>query len=105
LPRRPTAIVCGNEVLGFGAQSAARETEVVVPSDLSIIGFDDIAMASWPLVSLTTVRCDLAAMADVSVRLLTDQFAGEAPSDVEVRLPTSLLLRATHGPAPDERRS
>lgn len=95
----PTAIVCGNDVIALGALSAARAMSIEVPDQLSIVGFDDIRPAAWPLVGLTTVRCDLDRLAATAVALLADQLVGGAVVARTVRLPVSLVLRGTHGRA------
>lgn len=95
-PEPPTAIVGGNDVIALGVLSAARATGVRVPGDLTVIGFDDIPMAGWPLVGLTTVHCDLDTLARVSVGLLTRQIAGMSVPTATVRIPVSLVTRGTH---------
>lgn len=57
-----TAVFAHNDEMALGALEAAREMGLSVPEDLSIIGFDDIAMAglTWP--SLTTIRQPLRAI-------------------------------------------
>lgn len=95
----PTAVVCGNDVLAFGALFEAQRLGVEVPGQLSIVGFDDLDLASHLQPSLTTVRVPAEAMwrqaADVVLALLR----GEPPppaSEIEV----SLVLRGSTGPAP-----
>lgn len=95
----PTAIVCGNDVIALGVLSAAREQGITVPTNLTVIGFDDIPMASWPLVDLTTVHCDLEALARDAVGLLVADIQEPGRTPVERRVPVSLVLRGTHGPA------
>jgi LacI family transcriptional regulator len=97
---RPTAIVCGNDVLAIGALSAIRSAGLGVPADVTVVGFDDIRLASWPLIDLTTVRCDLEALARAAVDMLQGRIAGRAGLPPTVVLPVSLILRGTHGPAP-----
>jgi len=100
---RPTAIVCGNDVLALGALSAARALRVRVPEEVTVVGFDDIGPSSWPLADLTTVRCDLDALARTAVALLRREIAGAYGSvrvPATVRLPVFLVPRGTHGPAP-----
>lgn len=97
-PDPPTAVVGGNDVIAFGILSAARERGLRVPEDLTVIGFDDIPMAGWPFVSLTTVHCDLEELARVSVELLQQAMASPEPMVTELRVPVSLVLRGTHGP-------
>ncbi|WP_298837213.1 LacI family DNA-binding transcriptional regulator [uncultured Roseobacter sp.] len=53
---RPTAVMCGNDVLAAGALKAAREMGVCVPHDVSVTGFDDIELAGILSPSLTTVH-------------------------------------------------
>jgi LacI family transcriptional regulator len=91
---RPTALVCGNDVVAIGALAAARTLGLRVPDELTVVGFDDIAMASWDLINLTTMRCDLEVMARTAIELLLAAMDGEAAR--QVRLPAQLVPRATH---------
>lgn len=93
---RPTAIVCGNDVIALGVLSAARKRNIQVPKDLTVIGFDDISMAAWPLVDLTTVRCDLEQMARIGVELLVAEIENPGSSPIERRVEARLCLRSTH---------
>ncbi len=69
---RPTAIFASNDDMAAGAVATAHRLGLDVPDQLTIVGFDDTAMASsvWP--ELTTVRQPIADMAAASVRLLLD---------------------------------
>lgn len=66
----PTVVVCGNDVVAFGALNAARQLGLDVPGDVSIVGFDDLPAARWPLLQLTTVAFDLDEMARRAASLL-----------------------------------
>ncbi|URM96526.1 LacI family DNA-binding transcriptional regulator [Actinomadura madurae] len=101
---RPTAIVCANDVVALGALSAARKLNLAVPSEVTVVGFDDIAMAAWPLVDLTTVRCDLHVLALRSVELITGRLSGASREDALVRVPVELIERGTHAPPPRDAR-
>jgi LacI family transcriptional regulator len=92
----PTVIVCGNDVVAFGALNAARELGVEVPGDLSIVGFDDLPPARWPLLQLTTVAFDLDAMARRAASLLVRRIEDgpDAPYQHEL-FPSWLVERAT----------
>ena len=100
----PTAIVCGNDVVAIGALNAAHASGLRVPEDVTIIGFDDIPAAAWDIVSLTTIRCNLSALAEASVSALQAAIDGEA-APVRRTLDVSLVRRATHGPPRDLSRS
>jgi LacI family transcriptional regulator len=93
---RPTAVVCGNDVIALGALSAARSMGLRVPDDVTIVGFDDIPMAGWPIVELTTVRCDLAELARQAIRLLVGAIAAPDVVPDTVRIRPHLVRRGTH---------
>ncbi len=104
LPDPPTAVVAINDIYAIGAISAAQEQELSVPKDLSVAGFDDIALARLYNPPLTTVRQPLEDMArfvmDV-VRKAHDT-APAAPSSIAVA--PQLVVRASTGAPPRQRR-
>lgn len=97
-PTPPTAIACANDVIAFGALNAARALGLSVPGDVTIFGFDDIAMAGWEVFELSTVRQDLGAMAQTTLTLLQERIARPDLPARRVRARTELVLRASHGP-------
>jgi LacI family transcriptional regulator len=99
-PGPPTAIVCGNDVIALGALSAAHQLGLAVPAQLTVIGFDDIPMAGWPLVGLTTVHCDLERLARTAVELLLAEIAEPGREPTVHRDPVALVLRTSHAPPP-----
>lgn len=96
LPDPPTALVCGNDVLALGALSEARRRGLAVPEQLTVVGFDDIPMSSWPLVGLTTVHSDLDGLARSAVDLLVGLIGGASYAPRTRRLTPRLVLRGTH---------
>ena len=93
----PTAVFCGNDVVAIGVLNAALAAGVKVPDDLTVIGFDDLPMASWEVFRLTTVRHDLGELACQAARLLARRIAGEVDDEGErLVLPTEFVPRATH---------
>ena len=97
LPDSPTAIFCGNDVVAFGALDAAHSLSVRVPEDVSILGFDDIPMASWEVFQLTTVRQPFGDMARSAARMLAERIehTGEIGAGRERIFATSLVKRST----------
>ena len=69
LPRTPTAVVTSTDTLAVGALHAAYSRGVVVPTDLSVVGFDDILLASHTVPALTTLRMPVADIVAEGVRL------------------------------------
>ncbi|WP_319799629.1 LacI family DNA-binding transcriptional regulator [Acidisoma silvae] len=96
---RPTAIICGNDLLAIGALFEARTMGLVVPRDLSITGFDDISMAGEIDPALTTMKVNNVEIGRLAVEYLVSQLCGEAaPSEVLI-LP-ALVERSTTAPPP-----
>jgi LacI family transcriptional regulator, galactose operon repressor len=90
---RPTVVICGNDVVALGALNAARELGVDVPGQVSVVGFDDLPMAAWSLVRLTTVAFDLEAMARRAANLLVRRVEAEERVPYEHAVFTSRLVR------------
>lgn len=69
-PRPPTAIFASNDDMAAAVLSVAHRRGMIVPKDLTVVGFDDTSLATtvWP--ELTTVRQPIAQMAEAAVRLL-----------------------------------
>jgi LacI family transcriptional regulator len=101
LRERPTAIACANDVIALGALDALRSAGMRVPGDVSVIGFDDIAMAGWAAFGLTTVSQGIGPMAQRAAALLlerVDDPAGAPGRARRVVLPVSMILRETDAP-------
>jgi LacI family transcriptional regulator, galactose operon repressor len=97
-PSPPTAIVCGNDVIALGVLSAAAASGISVPGALTVTGFDDIQAAGWPLIGLTTVHCDLEALARTAIELLLAELAAPGTAPAVSRIPVRLVRRRTHAP-------
>lgn len=98
---RPTAIFAGNDEMAIGVMKAARDRGLDVPRDLSIVGFDDLPMASrvWP--NLTTVRLPIRDMGRMAAEKLTARSRGLDPATlVQPEVDPSLVVRdSTAAPA------
>ncbi|TVS02396.1 MAG: LacI family DNA-binding transcriptional regulator [Rhodobacteraceae bacterium] len=71
LQGRPAeAYFCGDDVLSIGALSAIQEAGLRVPEDIGIIGLNDMAMARWQNIDLTTIRQPLAEIIEASIDLV-----------------------------------
>jgi LacI family transcriptional regulator, galactose operon repressor len=100
--RRVTGIACYNDITAIGALRALRNLGMRVPHDVSVIGIDDIAPASWVVPALTTVAQQRAEMGRLAMERLIAAIEGtEDPAAARtVRLPMSLTVRESTGPAP-----
>jgi len=94
----PTAIVGCNDLLALGAMSAASDRGLVVGSDVSITGFDDIALAVYAHPPLTTVRNSAHDSGRLTADILGRQIRGEHVADHQVLLDLELVVRGSTGP-------
>ena len=92
-PDRPTAIFACNDLMAIGAVRAACELGLSVPSDLSVVGFDDIQLASYITPSLTTVVQPKAEMACTAVQLLIERMADRSLPARRQVLSLALVVR------------
>ncbi len=95
---KPTAIICGNDVLASGALRFARRSGYDVPENLSIVGFDDIDLASIVQPELTTVRAPHREMGRAAAEMLL-ALTDKAPVETRVCFDTTIIERSSLGPA------
>jgi DNA-binding LacI/PurR family transcriptional regulator len=109
LSEPPTAIVAGNDAQAFGVLQALAERRLRAPDDVSVIGFDDVPVATWASPALTTIRQPLAAMSAAAFRMLRDtpvtpprpaRTPGAGPEPQHIELATSLVVRDSTAPPP-----
>lgn len=90
------ALICANDAMAIGALSAAREGGVAVPDDLSIVGFDDIAMARWPMFRLSTVHNPIDASIAGIITLLERRLADPSKASETIYVKPVFTPRGTH---------
>jgi LacI family transcriptional regulator len=91
---KPTAVVCGNDVIAVGALLEARDRDVSVPGQVSMIGFDNLEWASEYSPALTTVNVPCTPMGVQAAQALLARIEGRAaPHAVEIAL--DIVVRAT----------
>lgn len=95
---RPEAWFCADDVLSIGALSAMRDAGLAVPDDMGVIGLNDMEMAGWAGIDLTTIRQPFAAIVDATIDLISARF-DEPTALPEARLfPCSIVERRTLRP-------
>ena len=95
--RRPTAIVCGSDVLAFGALAECQAIGLRVPDRLSIVGFDNLEFASHLTPPLTTIEVPAEKMGERAADFLVRQLAGDRQLEF-IELEANLILRGTTCP-------
>lgn len=76
--RLPTAVLCANDLLAFGVYRALAHAGISIPSDVSLMGYDDIDVAADWVVPLTSVRQPTAEIGREATRLLLEHSSGLA---------------------------
>jgi DNA-binding LacI/PurR family transcriptional regulator len=77
-PDRPDAVFVGNDHMAFAVMDTLRfELGLRVPEDVSVVGYDDVPIASWPAYDLTTIRQPVNRMVDATVEALLARIGGD----------------------------
>lgn len=98
LANPPTAIVAGCDASALGVIAAARDRQLRLPTDLSIVGFDDTYAAESASPRLTTIRQPLREMGRLAVRTVVAQSQGQGPEAHHYELATTLIVRNSTAP-------
>jgi LacI family transcriptional regulator len=93
----PTAIVCGSDVLAFGALAECQAIGLRVPDQLSIVGFDNLEFAAHLTPPLTTIEVPAEKMGERAADFLIRQLAGDRQLEF-IELEANLILRGTTSP-------
>jgi DNA-binding LacI/PurR family transcriptional regulator len=93
-----TAVFCANDQMALGLLHAARELDIAVPAQLSVIGFDDIGEAAHYAPALTTLRQDFPELGRRAIATLLAQLSGAAAP--EPMPAPELIVRESTAPAP-----
>lgn len=90
---RPSAIFAQNDRMALGILRAARDLRLDVPTQLAVIGVDDIPLSSYFDPPLTTMRQDMPAIGQAATRLLLDSIENNHLSVQALKLPALLIIR------------
>jgi DNA-binding LacI/PurR family transcriptional regulator len=91
-----TAIFCANDMIAIGVLTMCQEQNVVIPQSLSVVGFDDIRMASYVVPALTTICQPKVEMGRLATQVMLD-LLDNRPGQNHILQP-ELILRASTGP-------
>lgn len=100
-----TGIFCSNDFMAMGAMKKIREKGLGIPEDISIVGFDDIEMASYFSPELTTIRQPAYEMGLKGAELLFKISSGDLKGPQQILLEHKLVIRNSSGPAYHEKES
>ena len=90
---RPDGIFCANDFMAIAALNVARELGLEPGRDISIIGFDNIPMAAWPSIGLTTYLQPIGQLVREAVEVVRAQLENSASQPIQKFLPGHLIVR------------
>jgi DNA-binding LacI/PurR family transcriptional regulator len=93
--KSPDAVFCGDDILAIGALDACAEIGRPVPREIGILGFNDIAMASWAAYGLSTIRQPIAEIIVTAVELAIKLVANPRLRPTPKRFACEVILRRT----------
>ncbi len=92
----PDAIFVGNDHMAFAVMDTLRfDLRLSVPGDVSVIGYDDVPLASWPAYDLTTIRQPVNRMVDATVDALLTQIDAPQTPPRKLRIDGPLIIRTS----------
>lgn len=95
-----TALVAANDLMAIGALAAAHERGRTIPTDLSIVGYDDSPVARYRVLDLTTVDDRSVAVGEAAAQALLRRITDPARPASRSLIAPELVVRGTTGPAP-----
>ncbi len=100
LDHPPTAVFAVNDLAALGALRALREAGLSSPEQVSLIGFNDLTIATQTTPRLTTMRLPLHEMGELAAERLLAQVLGDVAPTAPIILPVTLVIRESVGPVP-----
>ncbi|MBV7523381.1 MULTISPECIES: LacI family DNA-binding transcriptional regulator [Pseudomonas] len=94
----PTAVFAANDMIGIGVLRAAAERNIRVPSELSVIGFDDIQMSRYVYPSLTTVGQSILQLGEMAAEVLLRRIATPGLATDQRIVTPSIVMRESTAP-------
>ncbi len=98
----PTAVFAPNDFAALGAMEAIDAANLAIPGDISLVGYDNLALAGLPRIALTTIGQPRTDLGREAVHLVLERIDGDRESARHVVVRPSLVARSTTGPPPED---
>ena len=93
-----TALFAYNDISAVGAMRAFQEAGRTIPGDISVVGFDDVSLASFSIPTLTTVRQPLLKMGRIAAQTVIDRIEERSTFCPEIAVEPELVVRNSTAP-------
>ena len=91
----PTAVIAYNDMVAIGAMDAIKQKGLSIPDDISVVGFDDISLASEVMPPLTTMQVPKELMGKLAAETLFHAIAGKSQFARKILIPTRVVVRGS----------
>jgi LacI family transcriptional regulator len=107
LRARPTAVLCSNDMTAIGVMHKSYGEKIIVPHEISVVGFDNIRLSRYLLPPLTTIEMSQAELARLAFQALLQDVVREKPNPkgTEYILKTNFVLRDSTAMNPERMRA
>ena len=95
LKKPPTAIICANDAMAIAMIREATQRGLSVPDDISIMGFDDISVASHITPPLTTIAAPIEKITELALKMLISLINGEKAENKHIALTATPVIRGS----------
>ena len=93
MTNRPSAVVCVADAVAIGLMNGFRDMSIVVPDDISVVGFDDINLASLIRPRLTTIKQDKKQIGMLAVTTLISNITNKTDRPLHIKVAGELIIR------------
>lgn len=97
LSSKPDAVFAASDVMAIGAIRAIKEAKNKIPEDIAVVGFDDLPIANYSTVQLTTIRQPVVQFGILAVETLIDQIENGTNQPRHIIMDTELIIRESCG--------
>jgi len=94
----PTALLCVNDITAVGVLKALKEEVISVPAQISVTGFDNIALSQFTIAALTTVDTPRDQIGQLTFEALASGFVSATTSGREIQVDPELIVRESTAP-------
>jgi LacI family transcriptional regulator len=95
LPKKPTAVLCQNDMMAYGAIKGLKERKIRIPDDISVMGFDDIFFSEIMDIPLSTVQQPVYRMGEQAMRILQGEIECKTQEKQHVLFEPVLKIRSS----------